>query len=94
MAYSQYLEGLAAKAYSDAAANELATVPPYGTDREVCTFFLPLVFVSNMYNCATFMYSCPWVLLTGVYCFGTQQCPYRMVNLVISQFEFTHVHVC
>jgi hypothetical protein len=39
MAYSTYLEGLASKAYSDAAANELATVPPYGTDREVCTLF-------------------------------------------------------
>jgi hypothetical protein len=38
MAYNSYLEGLASKAYSDAAANELATVPPYGTDREVCTF--------------------------------------------------------
>jgi hypothetical protein len=40
MAYSQYLEGLAAKAYSDAAATELAMVPPYGTDREVCNLFL------------------------------------------------------
>ncbi len=37
MAYNSYLEGLASKAYSDAAATELATVPPYGTDREVCT---------------------------------------------------------
>jgi hypothetical protein len=39
MAYNQYLEGLASRAYSDAAATELATVPPYGTDREVCTLF-------------------------------------------------------
>jgi hypothetical protein len=38
MAYSSYLEGLASKAYSESAANELATVPPYGTDREVFTF--------------------------------------------------------
>ncbi len=38
MAYNSYLEGLASKAYSDAAANELATVPPYGTDREVGAF--------------------------------------------------------
>jgi hypothetical protein len=43
MAYSNYLEGLAAKAYSETAATELATVPPYGTDREVCTVpYLPL----------------------------------------------------
>jgi hypothetical protein len=40
MAYSQYLEGLAAKAYSETAATELATVPPYGTDREVCLLLL------------------------------------------------------
>ncbi len=39
MAYNSYLEGLAAKAYSDSAATELATVPPYGTDREVCKLF-------------------------------------------------------
>jgi hypothetical protein len=39
MAFNHYLEGLASKAYSDAAATELATVPPYGTDREVCTMF-------------------------------------------------------
>ncbi len=39
MAYNSYLEGLASKAYSDVAATELATVPPYGTDREVCTLF-------------------------------------------------------
>jgi hypothetical protein len=39
MAYNSYLEGLAAKAYSETAATELATVPPYGTDREVCTLF-------------------------------------------------------
>ncbi len=58
MAYSSYLEGLASKAYSDAAANELATVPPYGTDREVCTLVTSRV-VSNMYNWVTFMYSCP-----------------------------------
>jgi hypothetical protein len=58
MAYSNYLEGLASRAYSDAAATELATVPPYGTDREVCTLFTSKV-VSNMYKCATFMYSCP-----------------------------------
>ncbi len=38
MAYNSYLEGLASKAYSDAAATELATVPPHGTDREVCIF--------------------------------------------------------
>ncbi len=60
MAFNHYLEGLAAKAYSETAATELATVPPYGTDREVqvCTLFTSEV-VSNMYNCATFMYSCP-----------------------------------
>ncbi len=40
MAYNSYLEGLASKAYSDVAATELATVPPYGTDREVCTMFI------------------------------------------------------
>jgi hypothetical protein len=59
MAYSTYLEGLASRAYSDAAATELATVPPYGTDREVCTM-LPLGFVSNMYTwvIGDFMYSC------------------------------------
>ncbi len=57
MAYSQYLEGLASRAYSDAAATELATVPPYGTDREVCTLVTSKV-VSNKYNCATLMYSC------------------------------------
>jgi hypothetical protein len=39
MAYSNYLEGLASRAYSESAATELATVPPYGTDREVCTLF-------------------------------------------------------
>ncbi len=55
---------------------------------------LPLEFVSNMYKCATFMYSCPCSLLTGMYRFGTQQCPYHMVNLVVIQFEFTHVQVC
>ncbi len=58
MAYNQYLEGLASRAYSDAAATELATVPPYGTDREVRTLFTSRV-VGNMYNCATFMYRCP-----------------------------------
>ncbi len=57
MAYSQYLEGLASRAYSDAAATELATVPPYGTDREVCAL-VSFKVVSNEYNCATFMYSC------------------------------------
>jgi hypothetical protein len=36
MAFNHYLEGLASKAYSESAATELATVPPYGTDREVC----------------------------------------------------------
>ena len=39
MAYSNYLEGLASRAYSETAATELATVPPYGTDREVCKLF-------------------------------------------------------
>jgi hypothetical protein len=58
MAFNNYLEGLASKAYSDVAATELATVPPYGTNREVCTLFTSKV-VSNMYNCANFMYSCP-----------------------------------
>ncbi len=57
MAFNNYLEGLASKAYSDAAATELATVPPYGTDREVCALVSSNV-VSNKYNCATFMYSC------------------------------------
>jgi hypothetical protein len=37
MAYSNYLEGLASRVNSESAATELATVPPYGTDREVCT---------------------------------------------------------
>ncbi len=59
MAYSNYLEGLASRAYSESAATELATVPPYGTDREVCTLFTSLEFVSNMSNCAASMYSCP-----------------------------------
>ncbi len=59
MAYSQYLEGLAAKAYSETAATELATVPPYGTDREVCTLFTSLEFVNNMSKCAASMYNCP-----------------------------------
>jgi hypothetical protein len=58
MAYNSYLEGLAAKAYSETAATELATVPPYGTDREVCTLFTSKV-VSNMCICVNFMYSCP-----------------------------------
>jgi hypothetical protein len=58
MAYNSYLEGLAAKAYSETAATELATVPPYGTDREVCTLFTSKV-VSNMHICVNFMYSCP-----------------------------------
>ncbi len=58
MAYSNYLEGLASRAYSETAATELATVPPYGTDREVCKLFTSWV-VSNMYICANFMYSCP-----------------------------------
>jgi hypothetical protein len=93
MAFNHYLEGLASKAYSDAAATELATVPPYGTDREVCTLF-PSRIVSNMYYRDTSMYSCPRTLLTGMYCFGTQQCLYHMVNLVVSQFELTHVQVC
>ncbi len=57
MAYNSYLEGLASKAYSDAAATELATVPPYGTDREVCTLFTSKV-VSNMYSCVNLMYIC------------------------------------
>ncbi len=48
MAYSTYLEGLASKAYSESAATELATVPPYGTDREVCVNSLILVCVSNL----------------------------------------------
>jgi hypothetical protein len=56
MAYNSYLEGLASKAYSDAAATELATVPPYGTDREVRVHFLPLVFVSNLYYHVTGYY--------------------------------------
>jgi hypothetical protein len=56
MAYSSYLEGLASKAYSESAATELATVPPYGTDREVCVHFLPLVFVSNLYYPVTDYY--------------------------------------
>jgi hypothetical protein len=47
MAYNSYLEGLASKAYSDAAATELATVPPYGTDREVCVH-LPLGVISTV----------------------------------------------
>jgi hypothetical protein len=59
MAYNSYLEGLASKAYSDAAATELATVPPYGTDREVCTIFFFSRVVSNMYTFADFMHSCP-----------------------------------
>jgi hypothetical protein len=58
MAYSNYLEGLASKAYSDAAATELATVPPYGTDREV-SVYLPLGSVSTvkMSYLALHMYS-------------------------------------
>ena len=48
MAYNSYLEGLAAKAYSESAATELATVPPYGTDREVCTL-LTFKVIGNMY---------------------------------------------
>ncbi len=53
MAFNNYLEGLAAKAYSESAATELATVPPYGTDREVCTLLTSKV-LSNIYNCASF----------------------------------------
>jgi hypothetical protein len=58
MAYSNYLEGLASRAYSESAATELATVPPYRTDREVCTLFTSKV-VSNMHSCAIVMYSYP-----------------------------------